>query len=459
MDAVLTCQEDKRRLDVHASRLNGFDYVEVGDDHTTLKVFFLGKAPSNPELSQRDLVLEGGRRITGIHIVQVSVERQPEAYQDDCLIVTVDKGGDFSMYRLCAVELDDRGHPIVEGQLQGQTRYRPFKGFDPRFACVEFSFMADCPSELDCKTDRTCLPAPRPEPEINYLAKDYASFRQLILDRLSVVMPDWNERHVPDLWVTLVELLAYVGDYLSYYQDAVGTETYLETARQRISVRRHARLVDYRMHEGCNARTWVCLGTDAEDLPLELNDIYFVTMSAALQARGGSIFADADLDPSTKSACEVFMPQPLSVGVDEKTIQDALSQLHDSFCHRSEADQDTVLRRLQGRLSSRARRAVQSLRAQPSLCPAILVVVQKDVASRAPRDRSMCTVRMKRFASTPGETWNAVSPSVRRRPHSATSGNRLINRRTHYIRSATRNRMDRDRYSRLRGCGYASAMC
>ena len=63
-------------------------------------------------------------------------------------------------------------------------------------------------------------------------------------------MPDWRERHVPDLGITLVELLAYVGDYLSYYQDAVATEAYLDTARQRISVRRHARLVDYQHARG-----------------------------------------------------------------------------------------------------------------------------------------------------------------------------------------------------------------
>ncbi len=31
----------------------------------------------------------------------------------------------------------------------------------------------------------------------------------------------------------------------------------LGTARRRVSVRRHARLVDYFMHEGCNARMWV----------------------------------------------------------------------------------------------------------------------------------------------------------------------------------------------------------
>ncbi len=37
----------------------------------------------------------------------------------------------------------------------------------------------------------------------------------------------------------------------------VANEAYLNTARQRISVRRHARLVDYYLHEGCNARAFV----------------------------------------------------------------------------------------------------------------------------------------------------------------------------------------------------------
>ena len=76
---------------------------------------------------------------------------------------------------------------------------------------------------------------------------------------------------MPDLGMTLVELLAYVGDYLSYYQDAVATEAYLDTARQRISVRRHARLVDYRMHEGSNARAWVtvCTQTDLDPIKRE----------------------------------------------------------------------------------------------------------------------------------------------------------------------------------------------
>ena len=88
-----------------------------------------------------------------------------------------------------------------------------------------------------------------------------------MLDRMSALMPQWRERNPADLGVALVEVLAYVGDYLSYQQDAVATEAYLGTARRRVSVRRHARLVDYSMHDGCNARAWVQVQVNA-DVPL-----------------------------------------------------------------------------------------------------------------------------------------------------------------------------------------------
>ena len=64
--------------------------------------------------------------------------------------------------------------------------------------------------------------------------------------------------------MALVEVLAYAGDHLSYQQDAVATEAYLATARRRTSVRRHARLVDYSMHDGCNARAWLHVGVSAD---------------------------------------------------------------------------------------------------------------------------------------------------------------------------------------------------
>src|SRR5258708_33151257 len=107
--------------------------------------------------------------------------------------------------------------------------------------------MASCRTDVDCRPLDECPPAWRDEPLLDYTAKDYASFRQLMLDLLPLRNPDFVERNPADLGIALVELLAYAGDHLSYFQDAVANEAFLDTVRRRISARRHARLVDYRM--------------------------------------------------------------------------------------------------------------------------------------------------------------------------------------------------------------------
>ncbi|HWN69217.1 MAG TPA: putative baseplate assembly protein [Haliangium sp.] len=133
------------------------------------------------------------------------------------------------------------------------------KALDWRLASATFSLDSEGPTDVDCAPLRAMVRARQPSPPIDYLAKDYASFRTLMLDRMAVVMPEWAERSPADIGVTLVELIAHVGDQLSYYQDGVATEAYLGTARRRTSVRRHARLLDYALHEGNNARVWISL--------------------------------------------------------------------------------------------------------------------------------------------------------------------------------------------------------
>ncbi len=256
-DPTLTCRHDARRAAVRAADFNGLDYLEVSEDQREVTVYFLGHAPEG--LTPRNIRITGGPRAQVVHVTDLRVCPQTDPERDNCVVVTVDQPGDFSTYRLCLVDLPETLR------------------FDPRYLCLSFSFKAACPSDLDCKDTTDCPPEPRaPAPEIDYLAKDYASFRRLILDRLAVTMPEWNERHVPDIGITLVELLAYVGDHLSYEQDAVATEAYLDTARQRISVRRHTRLVDYHLHEGCNARAWVALDT-SQDTSLAAADLAFLT--------------------------------------------------------------------------------------------------------------------------------------------------------------------------------------
>ncbi len=259
----LHCENEQRRHEVRKNKyLNGLDYLEVSGDQRTLTIYFLDKAP---DLKKENIRITGGRRITDIRVTDIDICRSQDPERDDCLSVRVDKPGDFSCYKLCIVKLDEQGRATNERHPD----------FDPRYWCLEFTFKANCPSDLDC-APLPCANEVLPQPDINYLAKDYASFRQLILDGMALLVPEWQERHVPDLGIALVELLAYTGDHLSYYQDAVATEAYLDTARQRISVRRHARLVDYIVSEGCNARTWLHLHTDS-DVVLELNKFAFIT--------------------------------------------------------------------------------------------------------------------------------------------------------------------------------------
>lgn len=247
----LSCRADHRRARVRRSGRNGVDAVEPADDGRTLTVTFLGRAPEG--LTPANVRIDGGRRITGIRVLDVTVERADDPDLDDRMHVTVDRPGDTSTYTLRVVEAGPHGRPGT----------RPYPGFDPRYAAARFTFHPQCPAAEDCAAPPACPPEIEPPPVLDYTARDYAALRRLMLDRLALTLPGWTERHAPDLQLTLVELLAYAADRLAYQQDAVAAEAYLDTARRRISVRRHARLVDHRMHDGCNARAFVAVETDA----------------------------------------------------------------------------------------------------------------------------------------------------------------------------------------------------
>lgn len=226
----LICNENQRRS---SSDANGIDYIEISaeslDDQRYIQVYFLKNTVPPGLVNNPNLVrIEGGVRIQGINVLTLDEK-------DNHLVVEVDRAGDFSTYTL-----------IIDSM-----------GLDPVFSRCDFSFKSGCPSRFDCKPRVVCPAQPRLEPAIDYNAKDYASFRQALLDLIPALVPDWKERHEADLGITLLELLAYAGDQLSYYQDAVANEAYLKTARQRISVRRHASLIDYRMHDGVSARTFI----------------------------------------------------------------------------------------------------------------------------------------------------------------------------------------------------------
>lgn len=83
-------------------------------------------------------------------------------------------------------------------------------------------------------------------PTIDYASKDYAGFRRLMLDKKRETMPEWTSESPNDFGVVLIEMFAYVGDILSFYQDRIANEAFLSTAANRASVVDIARLLDYR---------------------------------------------------------------------------------------------------------------------------------------------------------------------------------------------------------------------
>jgi hypothetical protein len=234
------CLDPGRKADVREHpTLNGIDYVEYFEDRSALPeplywlvVSFLRAAPAGLTGNPGAFSVSGGLRITGIRVIEVTAGAVPNQIQ-----VYFDQPGDFSDYRL---RIDSAA-------------------LDLELAETAFGFKPHCPTPFDCRQEPDC-PADRFEkPVLDYLAKDYASFRRLLLDLIPTRNPDWTERNPADLSIAMVELFAYVGDNLSYFQDAVATESYLDTCRHRISARHHARLVDYRMHDGRNAWTYVHL--------------------------------------------------------------------------------------------------------------------------------------------------------------------------------------------------------
>jgi hypothetical protein len=282
-NSIYACCNDARKAAILGNpTLNGIDYLEVLDHDAiglgiprqqTLLIHFLNALSTVP--APTNIFIAGGESITGIRIDWVALASDPTtlpatataaetAYYTSLpdaakvLVVRTKAAGDFSPYTL---RLVNNAAQAAEGPF---SLTETLAGFDPELSQVQFSFKVECPPYFDCLPSSDCPPKLDEPPPINYLAKDYGSFRTILLDRLTQLVPGWGVSTEADMGVVMAELVAYVGDYLSYQQDAVATEAYIETARSRISLRRHALLVDYPIHDGCNARTWMHLTVNAQ---------------------------------------------------------------------------------------------------------------------------------------------------------------------------------------------------
>ncbi|HEY3256773.1 MAG TPA: hypothetical protein VGJ91_22610 [Polyangiaceae bacterium] len=132
----------------------------------------------------------------------------------------------------------------------GPTPVHPF------FATASFTFSIDCERD-DCRPPTTTPLAPSAEgaPAVDLLTKDFNGFLQLLGGRVQVRNPDWTDISSASFEAVLVELLAHQADMLSYFQDRVANEAFLDTATQRFSIREHGLLLGQELFDGASATT------------------------------------------------------------------------------------------------------------------------------------------------------------------------------------------------------------
>ena len=257
---------------------NAQGIARVAVDDTAARLIVTFERPLTAQqrvylLNPRSYSLTGGQRIfPRILRAELPAASPPDPFNQN-VVLTLDQEGDFSIYTLTVSGPD----------------------IDPFFSSHKLRFRLDCDDLFDC---RPPVPQAPLQPELNvaidYLAKDYASFRQALLDFIPTRLPEWTERSEADIGMMLLELFAATADTLSYMQDRVANEAFLSSATQRRSVAEHLALIGYEMDQGAAAYTWLQFlvsstftlpvdpGFQVSNLPLRDDEtlIIFETMQA-----------------------------------------------------------------------------------------------------------------------------------------------------------------------------------
>jgi hypothetical protein len=229
--------------------------------------------PTCPHLHRPEALFATGATVHGLRASQVRssggslfldvwLYQDPPAALASPAVWKLTAGRGVAPVTISAASIQNAPTPHIELTLVGApdpTLYRievvdpPPVPFDPLRTSLPARLRPECDALGSCFAVRPAPAPPEPSPVHDYLARDWRSLRQALLEFLVSEHPD-TDVSIADPTVTVLELFAHIGDVLHYRLDRVATEAYLETARLRTSVRRHARLVDYRLGEAVSAR-------------------------------------------------------------------------------------------------------------------------------------------------------------------------------------------------------------
>lgn len=227
-------------LRAHAT-LNGIDFVTVGPGHDQLLIHFIN-APSNA-------------LIDGLTADTISLRPEPlDGAPAPALIGIADAGVGAARHLILSF--------AAPGPFSPQRLTLNHADIDPWFGTRTVDFKAGCPSAFDCRDPLDCPPGTPARPRIDYTARDFESYRRALLDYAATHWPQWQEAHMPDAGQMMVDLMAYAGAELAYYQDRAAGEATLARASQPRSVRAHARLMDYEIAPALGAHGLIDVQVD-----------------------------------------------------------------------------------------------------------------------------------------------------------------------------------------------------
>lgn len=328
-------------LRARAEDFTGIDFVQVVDscEQTVLRIYFLTDPrdlrPPFEDLGLADVVAEP------LTLPDLSILSADGGAPDVELVPCPAAEGEVlpppTGIRWGQDDLVDRRYlEICTAEPGTFTDYR-LAIDDPRldgaFNSVRFSFKAGCDRGLDCKPpDNPCPDEPPVDATIDYLARDFTSFRNALLDFAAQRYPNWQLPTESDQAVMLLEVMAALGDEFSYIQDRHNREAYLETATERRSLRRKARLMDHEIHDGRMASTILELTVSAATLSVPIGAPVWVraTGNVLIPFELGTGMRDPDTDFLVEAVwnagqfvpyCFVDEDECLAVGATEIVVE------------------------------------------------------------------------------------------------------------------------------------------
>ncbi len=246
-------------------KLNGIDYVLVEiekiNDETVAKLtirFFnnhvLGALPTDAgNLNVKFTITKSAGSITNQYKRPAPEIISPAVKSRNQLILLVAPAGDYSTYTLTFHD----------------------EKIDPFFSSIDFKFRPGCFNN-NCAPSFKKLTKPSENPKIDYLAKDFESFKHMMINAMKERIAGWEPTSEADFDVMLLELFSVAGDELSDFQDRVMNEAFFTNARKRVSLARHARLVDYHIHQGNQASGVLAVQVDENYTEMENEGSFYV---------------------------------------------------------------------------------------------------------------------------------------------------------------------------------------